>query len=63
MWVLLRPHNSEEAIMQVIRTIDLDIAKSASVAPDDVPQRKVCKIVEPKCHQETLILMARVHSL
>jgi hypothetical protein len=28
MWVLLRPHDSEEAIMQVITTIGLDIAKS-----------------------------------
>jgi hypothetical protein len=28
MWVLLRPHDSEEPIMQVITTIGLDIAKS-----------------------------------
>src|SRR5450759_1165467 len=28
MWVLLRPHNLEEPIMQAITTIGLDIAKS-----------------------------------
>src|ERR1700704_4713204 len=28
MWVLLRPHDSEEPIMQVVTTIGLDIAKS-----------------------------------
>jgi transposase len=28
MWVLLRAHDSEEPIMQVITTIGLDIAKS-----------------------------------
>jgi hypothetical protein len=28
MWVLLRPHYSEEPIMQAITTIGLDIAKS-----------------------------------
>ena len=29
MWVLLRPHDSEEQGMPAITTIDLDIAKSA----------------------------------
>ena len=28
MWVLLRPHDSEEPTMQTITTIGLDIAKS-----------------------------------
>ena len=28
MWVLLRPHDSQEPLMQTVTTIGLDIAKS-----------------------------------
>ena len=28
MWVLLRPHDSQERLMQTVTTIGLDIAKS-----------------------------------